>query len=681
MLEGLGVFAGFALLGIFQCAPSVTTGDAGEFAAAAATLSVPHAPGYPLFVLLSKALGTLVALGNWAYRTNLLSALAGAASLALLADALRRWGAGRAARLGAVLVLGLSPLWREQSAVTEVFALHLLCASLLLWMLSAAGERVLEPGPAAALGLVFGLGLANHQTLLLVLAALVLAGRGGPGRLPRAFAFAGLGALAGSALYAALPLRALRLPPLDWDHAVTPEAFWRLLARKDYGSLSLTVDGGQASGPEALAAQAWRSLKGVAVQLGPTGTILALLGAAGWKRSGLRLRAEAAWAWVLVTGPGFMMLGRPAFDAQTADALQRFHLLPLAGTALFVAAGVELLCRARPACGAAAAVIAAAAAFPAAARQSRRGDFLAYDYGRAILREVPPGAALVIDGGDDTFFSLAFLRFAQGLRPDLEMWDRGGVVFRHPYGADFRLLSKESKESRRRAVEAPLAEAGRLWYSTLGDGLLQGRPLTPAGLLRRPARPGAGREDDALGETLPSPRAPEASRRHRDRGLAAFFPFQRGVRFLARGDVETGVSWLELCADAGQDALWVSPAVSYALGVAGYHAMSRRDFASAQRAYHSWAGIEPAKAEPLANLGIALERSGRAREAEAALREAVRREPRSARAWSALGARLWADARWSESADAFASAAALDPAGAADAQWASRARARARARR
>ena len=364
MLEGLCVFGSFALLGILQSAPSVTTGDAGEFAAAAATLSVPHAPGYPLFVLLSKALGILVPLGNWAYRTNLLSALAGAAALALLVDALRRWGARRAARLGGVLVLGLSPLWREQSAVTEVFALHLLCASLLLWMISAAGERVLEPGPAAALGLVFGLGLANHQTLLLVLAALLLAGRGGPGRLPRALAFASLGALAGLALYAALPLRALKLPPLDWDHAVTPEAFWRLLTRKDYGSLSLTVDGGQSSGPQALAAQAWRSLKGVAAQLGPMGTILALLGAAGLNRSGLRLRAEAAWAWVLVAGPGFMMLGRPAFDAQTSDALQRFHLLPLAGAALFVAAGVECLARARPAYGAAAAVIAAAAAFP-----------------------------------------------------------------------------------------------------------------------------------------------------------------------------------------------------------------------------------------------------------------------------------------------------------------------------
>ena len=73
--EPLVLFAAFFLLALFQAAPSVTTGDAGEFTAAAATLGVAHAPGYPLFVLLAKAFGTLFPLGSWAYRTNLLSAV------------------------------------------------------------------------------------------------------------------------------------------------------------------------------------------------------------------------------------------------------------------------------------------------------------------------------------------------------------------------------------------------------------------------------------------------------------------------------------------------------------------------------------------------------------------------------------------------------------------------------
>jgi len=677
MLESAFVFTAFVVLGIVQAAPSVTTGDAGEFAAAAATLAIPHAPGYPLYVLLAKSLGTLLPFGNWAYRTNLLSALAAAAALALLVDALRRWGLGRAARLSGAAVLGLCPLWREQSAVTEVFSLHILCAAALLWLVAAAEERLLEPGPAAALGLAFGLGLGNHHTLLLVAPALLLAGRGRPGCLARALGFASLGVMAGFAVHAIVPLRAAKFPPLDWDHAVTPEAFWRLLTRRDYGSLSLTAEGSQSGGLEALAVQAWRSLKGISGQLGALGTGLALLGALFWRRAGLRLRPEVVWAWVLVAGPGFLMLGRPAFDPQTSNALERFHLLPLLAAGIFVSVGLEVLSRLSLPLGFAAAVVATGVALPGALRQSRRSDFLAHDYGRAILRELSPGETLVMDGGDDTFYCLAFLRFAQGLRPDLEMWDRGGVVFRHPYGADFRRLSRPEKEARRAAVESDLAARGRLSYSTLNAGLLSGYDLRVAGLLRRPVRSGAAfAEAAALRETLPLPRAPGAALGHRDRVLASFFPFQIGLEALSRRDDEAGISWLELSAQTAGDALWATPAISYALGVTGYAAVARRDYRTAERAYLSWAALEPGKAEPLINLGISLERSNRAQEAESVLREALRREPRSLPAWRALGARLWAEKRWSESADAFASAAALDPQGRADAQWAGKARSR-----
>ncbi len=675
--EPTAVFAGFFALGVVQAAPSVTTGDAGEFAAAAAGLGVAHAPGYPLFVLLAKAFGTALPLGSWAYRTNLLSAACGAAALALLGDALRRFGAGRAARLGAVLILGLSPLWRELSAVTEVFALHLLCAALLLWIVAAAGERLLEPGPSAALGLVFGLGLGNHQTLALILPALLLAGRGKAGSLPRAFACAALGAAAGFCVNAALPLRAAAAPPLDWDHATTPKALWRLLERKDYGTMSLTTDGSQSSGPEALASQAWRSLRAIAAQLGPAGAALALVGAALGRGAGLRLEAAPAWAWVLCAGPAFLMLGRPPFDAQTSSALERFALLPLLGSGLFVTAGLEVIARARPRLGAAAALAAALSLAPGALAQSRRGDFLAHDYGRAILRELPPRATLVMDGGDDTFYSLAFLQFAQREREDATLFDRGGVVFRGGYGEDFLSLPHDLKEPRRRELETRWAADGRLWYSTLNPGILPGWDARPAGLLRRPLRGGAPfPEAEALRETLPAPRAPTAARRYRDRALSAFYFYSRGVDALARRDVVAGAEWLSLAEAEGRDALWAAPAISYALAVSGYEASERRDWAAAERAYRALSEHDLLRAEPLLNLGVVLRDEGRLPEAESSLREAVRREPRDPRAWEALGAVFWSAARWADCADAYASAAALPGASPSDADWGRKARAR-----
>src|SRR5689334_16026380 len=122
MLEFPMIFLAFLALGVSGMPPSITFGDAGELTAASASLGVAHAPGYPLYCLLGKAFGAALPWGNWAYRTNLLSVVCGAAALSLLGDALRRSGFSRPARLAAVACLGLTPLWLYENSVTEVFA-------------------------------------------------------------------------------------------------------------------------------------------------------------------------------------------------------------------------------------------------------------------------------------------------------------------------------------------------------------------------------------------------------------------------------------------------------------------------------------------------------------------------------------------------------------------------------
>ena len=56
-------------------APTVTFWDAGEFIAAARVLGIPHPPGTPLYVMIAHVWGMLVPIGEFAFRTNLLSAL------------------------------------------------------------------------------------------------------------------------------------------------------------------------------------------------------------------------------------------------------------------------------------------------------------------------------------------------------------------------------------------------------------------------------------------------------------------------------------------------------------------------------------------------------------------------------------------------------------------------------
>ena len=67
----LVVLAGY----VVSLAPTVTFWDAGEFIAATQILGIPHPPGTPLFVLMGHVWATLLPIGAWAYRTNLMSAI------------------------------------------------------------------------------------------------------------------------------------------------------------------------------------------------------------------------------------------------------------------------------------------------------------------------------------------------------------------------------------------------------------------------------------------------------------------------------------------------------------------------------------------------------------------------------------------------------------------------------
>lgn len=594
MIEAVLVFLSFCVLGAATMAPSVTFGDSGEFAAAAATLGLPHAPSYPSYVVLAKAFGTALPLGNWAYRTNLLSVVCGAGALALLTDALRRLGCARWPRLAAAVGLGLCAVWRHETGVTEVFGLHLLAGALILWTCAAFAGRLLAVRACALLGLAFGLGLGNHQTLLLAApAALAAAGpeRGGRRVLLRAFAVAATLGLLGLSVYALLPLRARLKPPLDWDQPTTAARVWHVFTRKDYGSLSLTTDGSGRRGLPAVLSQAERFVGETWRQLG-LWSLAALAGLFLWP-AGWRLGWPFSAVWTAAFGPGFFMLGNPPFDAMTSGALERFYLAAWLGLALAAGAALDRLWRSGRA--GQAAVWALGACFVAQGARAfgawnLRGDLACYDYGRNILKTLPPRSVLFMDGGDDTFYSLAFLTQASGLRPDVELHDRGGLVFPSVYGDDFRRLDARAKEQRRASVETVYASQGRLYYSTLSPSLA-GMKLSPAGLLRHPAadRPAF----DAWPFYARRWRPELLAAHYRDRALVAVYPYMGAQADAAAGRLAEADARLRQARAMAGDALWLPGAVGFSEGVVGYEAAQAGDWSLAERAISAEVDLAP----------------------------------------------------------------------------------------
>lgn len=320
---------------------TITDADAGEFLVIAKTGGIAHPPGYPLFVLICRALSFASARVPLVTMVAGFSAVCVAAAGAVLVRALHPLIDARATACAVVLAFLSPAVWRQANAA-EPFGLNLLLAAaviglgvqLLSMSLSAPSRRV--GTSAALLGLCFGLGAANHHSLAMLASfplLVVIRWRTQGVRFWSSLALASAAFVVGCSPIVSL-LAANHASPLvygDWDSS----RLIRHVLRLDYGRFAL------GAGHHAYGENLWHFVRSLPLHTLFVGPVLLLLGVARARSWSVSTRVALVGSAVLA-GPVFLaMMNIPPDDEPVVIA--RFFALPMLLLVPWFALGVTTL--------------------------------------------------------------------------------------------------------------------------------------------------------------------------------------------------------------------------------------------------------------------------------------------------------------------------------------------------
>jgi len=272
-LTGLVVFAIY----LFTLAPSVVQIDSGELAAVQSTLGIAHPTGYPLFTLLGFVFSKIPLPFTNIFKANLLAAIfcglgvvfIARSSFLMLGNPQAKpqlktagkkgkdkkapkpeapWALDETARVASSSFSGLLAafsltIWKQSTSV-EVYSLHILLISLIIYFLLKAYFSPFDSKTGTLLKpwivffLFLGLGFANHMTTLLIIPGAALLffwkekfGERGFRKISYALpAFFGVLVI----FYSYLPIRASQKPAINWGNPANWEYFWRHFTGKQY---------------------------------------------------------------------------------------------------------------------------------------------------------------------------------------------------------------------------------------------------------------------------------------------------------------------------------------------------------------------------------------------------------------------------------------------------------------
>ena len=397
--------------------------DSAELSTAAATLGIPHAPGYPLYVLIGH-LFTRIPLGDVGFRMNLMSGVFGGIALVLLFSIVHHLTSSRASAVFAAWLLGFSyPFWSD-AIVAEVYTLDvaLVLATLLCCLRWQTHKRTPD---LLLIGLLFGLSLANRTTNILSAPALVLFLLPDLRRhWPRICASAAA-VLPGLSLYLLLPLRSASSHAYRWgsgyDLSAVPDRrdltdpaslWWYVSARVFRGFAEAYTWDDRAREAMDFAADLWLAYLGGGALLAAAGAAILLL----------TQRRVAALLLIVAVPHTLFYVNYAVPDKDTMFLTSYAVLAILAGVG--VGAASKLLAQ-HNVRGAPSVLLAATCLFAAglvvvnAPLVNVSGDQRARERGEALFASADRGAVVV--GSWTDIAPLEYLQLVEGRRSDLAL--------------------------------------------------------------------------------------------------------------------------------------------------------------------------------------------------------------------------------------------------------------------
>jgi hypothetical protein len=465
----------FALFAI-TCARTLTGEDCGELVSAAYLGGVAHPPAYPIWCILARLM-TFIPIGEIAFRVALLSALCGALTIGTMAAVVllltRNWPAAIVASVG----FGLMRDQWSQTTIAEVYTLNTFFLALCILLLLLWAER-LSWKLFNLFAFTFGLSLTDHLTML--------------GAAPPFLAFMFLKGwrllpqwrklLVGTACfvlglvpYVYLPIAARHDAPVNWGNPRTLSEVIYHVERLQYS------EGGAELPPET-----WSHF----------GEQLEVLREAAFaqKTTPLMIAGMIGMCWLLKRrfSLGVMLLGTTLVSTivlildinlqtgfEDAYASRLFfvpaYLVVAIGGGWLVGHLLDLLPKR---IGLAAGILAAAGGvLPPLIGNYKECDYSHYEivhaHGKRLLNSVPLNAVL-FPSSDHNTFPLLYLKFVEGMRPDVTIADKYGyidppVADAAPFSSSYTDKGKRSHEFRM-ALEAWLIDTWNrpVYFSSKG---------------------------------------------------------------------------------------------------------------------------------------------------------------------------------------------------------------------